>query len=297
MKAMKTSKPAVDLKGVMILIILCASWGFNQVAIKVAIEGISPVLQAGLRSMGSAALLMLWMRFKNIPIFNKDGSFWWGIAAGTLFSAEFILIYWGLEFTSASRSAIFLNTAPFGVALGAHLFIPKEKLRPLQVIGLCLAFGGILAVFNDSMGLPDSIALLGDVMILAAALLWASVTVMIKASPLAHISPGKVLLYQLLVSAMFLPVASVILGEPGIKDLSAMVGLSMVYQIVWVAFITYLAWFWLISNYPVSKIAPFTFLSPLFGVISGVMILNEPMTPLLILALLLVGTGIYLVNK
>ncbi len=287
----------MDLKGILILIVLCASWGLNQVAIKVAIDGISPVLQAGFRSLGSGALVLAWMKLKKIPVLERDGTLWYGLFIGLLFSAEFVLIYWGLEYTSASRSAIFLNTSPFVVALGAHLFVSNEKLRRIQAAGLCLAFAGIVTVFNDSLSLPTPQMLVGDTMLLGAAVLWGSATVTIKAGPLARTSPAKTLLYQLAVSAAVLPAASLVLGEPGILKLTPLVGASLAYQIVWVAFITYLAWFWLISNYPVSKIAPFTFLSPLFGVISGVLLLGEPATLYLVAALVLVGTGIYLVNK
>jgi hypothetical protein len=84
------------------------------------------------------------------PYLEKDGTLWWGIAAGLLFTAEFILVYWGLEFTNASRAIIFLNISPFVVALGAQLFIPGEQLRMIQVVGLCCAFAGIVVAFSES---------------------------------------------------------------------------------------------------------------------------------------------------
>jgi len=139
--------------------------------------------------------------------------------------------------------------------------------------------------------------LTGDCMLLGAAVFWGSVTVVIKASPLAHISPSKTLLYQLGVSAPILFLASLALGEGGIRNLSPVVTASLIYQIVWVAFITYIVWFWLIRKYPVFRIAPFTFLTPLFGVMAGAFFLGEPVTFFLICALVLVGTGIYLVNR
>ncbi|HCY84141.1 MAG TPA: EamA family transporter [Desulfobacteraceae bacterium] len=293
---MKTQSQ-IDLWGVLLLIILCASWGLNQVAIKVGIEGVSPVFQAGLRSCGSGILVWLWMAVRRRPVLERDGTLWWGLFAGALFAVEFILIYWGLEFTSASRSVIFLNTSPFVVALGAHAFIKTETLSRRQVLGLFLAFLGIFAAFHESFSLPTREMVLGDTMLLCAAVAWGSVTVVIKASPLTRISPSKVLLYQLGISAPILMAASVLLGEPGITGLTPIVTLSLVYQIVWVAFITYVAWFWLIRKYPVSRIAPFTFLSPLFGVMAGALLLDEPVTIFLVCALVLVASGIYLVNR
>jgi len=294
---MKPNNAVLDFKGITLLIILCASWGFNQVAIKVAILSVPPVLQAGIRSIGATILVLIWMNFRRIHIFSKDNTLWWGIVVGLLFSAEFILIYWGLNFTNASRAVIFLNTSPFAVALGAQLFIPGEKLSKIQVLGLCLAFVGILVAFNESLNLPTRQMFIGDIMLALAAVFWGATTVVIKASPLALIAPSKTLLYQLGVSALVLPAVSMAFGEPGVVNMSPLVMASLFYQIVWVAFITYIAWFWLISNYAVSRLASFTFLTPFFGVIAGAVFLNELITLYLICALVLVGTGIYLVNR
>ncbi len=287
----------LDRTAMTILVVLCASWGLNQVAIKVAIRGVSPLLQCGIRSVGATILIWIWMAVRREPLLEKDRTLWWGITAGLLFSAEFILIYWGLEFTNASRAVIFLYMSPFVVALGAQLFIPGEHLGMIQVLGLCCAFGGIIVAFRESLSCPTYGMLIGDGMLAGAAVLWGATTVLIKASPLAGINPGKTLLYQLAVSAVVLPLGSLAMSEPGIVLMTPLIVASLIYQTVWVAFITYLSWFWLIRHYPPSRLASFTFLTPFFGVLAGGLLLNEPMTSSILLALVLVGTGIYLVNR
>ena len=290
-------KQILDLTAITILVVLCASWGVTQVAIKVASRGISPLFQSGIRSVGATVLVWIWMAARRESMLERDGTLWWGIAAGFLFSAEFILIYWGLEFTHASRAVIFLYLSPFVVALGAHLFVPGEHLRVIQAAGLSCAFVGIIVAFRESLNSPTHGMLIGDGMLAGAAVLWGATTVLIKASPLARIKPSKTLLYQLAVSAVVLPLGSLVKGEPGIFMMTPLIVGSLVYQTVWVAFITYLAWFWLIRHYPPSRLASFTFLTPLFGVLAGGMLLNEPITQSLLLALVLVGVGIYLVNR
>lgn len=287
----------LDLTAMTILLVLCMSWGLQQVAIKVANRGISPLFQAGIRSVGATAFIWIWMAARRETLMERDGTLWWGIAAGLLFSAEFILIYWGLDYTHASRAVIFLYMSPFVVALGAQLFIPGEHLRTIQVVGLFCAFVGIVVAFRDSLSYPTCRMLMGDGMLAVAAILWGATTVLIKASPLARIKPSKTLLYQLAVSAVVLPLGSLAKNEPGIFLMTPLIAGSLVYQTVWVAFITYLAWFWLIRHYPPSRLASFTFLTPLFGVIAGGVLLNEPITGSLVLALVLVGTGIFLVNR
>jgi drug/metabolite transporter (DMT)-like permease len=290
-------KDALDLTAMLVLVTLCASWGLQQVTVKIVNQGISPIWQSGIRSIGSTILLLIWMAVRRQPLMEKDGTLRYGIVAGLLFALEFLLIYWGLEFTNASRATIFLYLSPFVVAIGAQLFIPGDKLRVIQVVGLCCAFAGIMAAFSESLTLPTYKMLIGDSMLSAAAVFWGATTVLVKASPLAEIAPSKTLLYQLAVSAVVLPLGSMAMGEPGIVNITPLIMACLVYQIVWVAFVTYLGWFWLVRNYPASRIASFTFLTPLFGVIAGGTLLDEPITGILLLALVLVGTGIYLVNR
>lgn len=280
-----------------LLVVLCASWGIQHVAIKIAIPGVSPLFQSGIRSIGATLLVLSWMIVRREPVFEKDGSFWWGIAVGLLFAFEFILIYWGLEFTHASRGIIFLYLSPFIVAIGAQLFIPGEYLARIQIAGLCCAFMGIVIAFSESWSYPTCQMLIGDTMLTGAAVLWGATTVIIKASPLVRIRPAKTLLYQVTVSAIVLPVASLIKNEPGIITITPLIAGSLIYQTVWVASITYLVWFWLIRNYPPSRLASFTFIAPLIGVLAGGLFLNEPITNRLIFALFFVATGIYMVNR
>jgi drug/metabolite transporter (DMT)-like permease len=287
----------LDSTAVLIMTVLCALWGFNQVAIKLANAGISPVLQAGIRSAGSALLLWAWSSHRSVRLFARDGSLGLGLLVGVLFGAEFVFLYWGLVFTTASRAVLFLYMSPFVVALGAHFCIPGERLRPLQVAGLICAFCGIAAALGDALRLPSHRELLGDGMALAAAVLWGATTVVIKASRLARVSPHKNLFYQLAVSALLLPALSWLGGEHGVVAPTPLVLGMLAFQIVVVAFASYLTWFWLISRYPAGRLSSFTFLTPLFGLLAGALVLSEPVTWGLALALALVAVGIYLVNR
>ena len=273
------------------------SWGVQQVVIKLTLVDISPVMQAAFRSIGALVILTGWALIRRDPLFVRDGTLWWGVAAGIFFAAEFVLIFWGLEFTNASRSVIFLFCSPFVVALGSQWFVPGERLNRLQFTGLGIAFVGIIIAFGESMTLPTRTMLIGDTMLIAAAIFWGAATVVVKAGPLATISPTRTLLYQLAVSALILPVASWSLGEPGVIRWSTFAIASVAYQTIWVVAITYLAWFWLIRHYPAPKIASFTFFTPIFGVFAGWLILDEPLTIALLVALALVATGVWLVNR
>jgi drug/metabolite transporter (DMT)-like permease len=290
-------RPQLDSAAILLMVLLCACWGFNQVAIKLANAGISPIFQAGLRSAGSALLVWAWSAHRGVRLFARDGTRGLGLVVGVLFGAEFVFLYWSLVFTSASRAVLFLYTSPFVVAVGAHFLVPGEHLRWPQVVGLISAFCGIALAFGDALRLPTHGELLGDGLALLAALLWGATTVVIKATRLARASPHKNLFYQLAISAGLLPIASWVAGERGIVAATPLVLAMLAYQILVVAFASYLAWFWLISRYPAGRLSSFSFLTPLFGLLAGALVLGEPVGWALLLALLLVGVGIALVNR
>lgn len=287
----------LDAPAAALLLLLCGIWGIQQVAIKIANSGISPALQAGLRSAGAALLLWAWSSWRGVGLFERDGSLRAGLVAGLLFGGEFALLYWAIEFTTVSRTVIFLYTAPFTVAIGAHLFVPGEKLRGMQIAGLASAFTGVSLAFSEGLALPTATQLVGDAMALVAGAMWGATTIVVKASRLASISPNKTLFYQLAISAVMLVPLSWLLGETGITALTPLILGSLLFQTVIVAFATFLAWFWLIAHYPAGRISSFTFLTPLFGMIAGAVLLSEPISGLFLSAALLVGLGIWLVNR
>ena len=289
-------KPA-DALAVAMMIVLCMCWGFNQITIKVAAAGISPIMQAGLRSIIAAVLLYAWARLRGIPLFRRDGTLQGGIAAGALFAAEFVFIYAGLAYTTASRMVVFIYLAPCFTALGLQWFVPGERLNAGQWTGVALAFLGVALAFADGFSMAAGSTLIGDAFGVIAALLWAATTVLIRATGLSSASATKTLFYQLGISALTLPLASLVAGEAGIVALTPKVVASLAYQSVIVAFASYLAWFWLLTRYLAGRLAVFSFLTPLFGVFFGVILLAEPVSAAFLAAAALVGAGIVLVNR
>jgi drug/metabolite transporter (DMT)-like permease len=275
------------------MVLLCAIWGMQQVAIKVTLAGISPVLQVGLRSAVAAALVFVWARWRGLRLFDADGSLTPGLIAGLLFALEFVCIFAGLEHTGASRMVVFLYTAPCFTVLGLHWFVPGERIGWRQGVGVMLAFAGVAVAFGDGW---TGGSWLGDGLGVLAAILWAATTVTIRATRLARVTAAKTLFYQLTVSAALVLPWSLLMDEPGITAPTPAVLLAMAYQTVIVAFASYLTWFWLLTRYLANRLMVFSFLTPLFGVTFGVLLLGERMSAPFGLAALLVVTGIVLVN-
>jgi drug/metabolite transporter (DMT)-like permease len=232
-----------------------------------------------------------------VPLFGRDGTFAYGVFIAAVFAGEFVLIYEGLTLTTAARAVLFIYTAPFVVALGAHLFVPGERLSGLKAVGLACAFVGIAIAFADALRLPTRRELAGDLLELGGAVCWGATTVVIKASRHVRLTPNKTLFYQLAGSALILLPLSVLVGEPGFVNPTPVVLLALGYQVVIVAFASYLTWFWLLARYPASELSSFSFLTPLFGMLASGVVLGEHIGSALALAMALVALGIYLVNR
>ncbi|MEO3999235.1 DMT family transporter [Mesorhizobium sp. CAU 1732] len=289
------ARPSIDTFAAVAMVGLTFFWGLNQVAVKVSNVGYNPIFAVLLRSAIACVLVYLWCRYRRIPIFRRDGTLIAGIAAGVLFGAEFALIFLGLDFTTAARGALMVNTMPFWVLLGAH-FMLGERMTLQKFAGLVLAFSGVALVFSDRLSLPDASAIWGDLMCLAAGILWAATTLVIKGSRLSGASAEKTLLYQLVVSAIivvpFLPLAGPLLRDP-----TALATGSLLFQAVFIVAFTYVLWFWLMRRYPASALSNFAFLTPAFGVLCGGVLLNEPLSIRIFLALALVIAGLLVVNR
>ena len=294
-----TRKTHLDSLAVTCLVGCCFLWGLNQVAAKVALTEVPPLTQAAMRSVGGALLVWTFASWRGMALFTRDGTLRGGLIAGALFAAEFGCIFIGLQFTSASRMAVFIYLSPFVVALGMPWISKAERLSVLQMAGLVIAFAGVAWAFAEGFTKPAVGAQqwLGDALGVLAGLLWGATTLAIRATRLGQASPEKTLLYQLAISGVLLAVAAGWKGTGLGVALAPLVVASLFFQVVIVTFASYLVWFWLMRHYPATKISSFSLLTPVFGLLLGALLLAEPITARLWVALASVSTGIFLVNR
>jgi drug/metabolite transporter (DMT)-like permease len=291
-----SSRP-LDATAIAVTIALCLSWGFNNVAIKLAIHDIPPLIQSASRSVIAALLVGAWTQARGIPLLQRDGTLGAGIFAGVLFALEFLLIYRGLVWTTATRGVLFLYLAPFFVVIGSRWLIPGDHFHLSQWLGLLLSFVGIVIAFGLPTPAADSRQVFGDLMLVGGAAAWAATTLIIKASALNRISAEKTLLYQLVVSAPLLGLGAILFGEQMSAPPSALALGAFAYQTIYVVSITFTIWFVLVVRYSAARLSAFTFLAPLFGVAAGHLVLGEPLTPAFAVAVALVAAGLLLVNR
>lgn len=289
-------KDHIDALGAFLLILCSALMGINQVFVKIVNTGMHPVFQAGLRS--ACALLPVlcyaWLMKKRLSL--RDGSFWPGILAGIFFATEFLLLFQALDYTTVSRASIFFYTMPFWTAIAAHFLIAGERLNAIRIAGLLVAITGVVLALSNNQSPASNWAIIGDLFCLLAAVFWSGIIVVARTTRLSRSSPEMQLLYQLAVSAIILLVIAPAFGDL-LREMSVNIAVLFSVQVLVVVCFGFLAWFWVLSVYPASNMASFSFLAPVFGVIFGWLILGEKIDETITIALALVSVGVVLVNR
>ena len=293
-----SQRQALDAKASAIMFVLCMLWGLQQVVLKWAASDISALMQIALRSALSALMVypliqqsvrrQLW-NARYLPA---------GLLVGVLFATEFYLIGEALRYTSASHTIVLLYTAPIFVALGLHWKLPAERLSSVQWGGIFLAFSGIVVSFllrPQTESTLQTDALWGDFLALLGGVFWAATTVSVRLSRLAEAPATQTLFYQLLIGGILLLPLAVLTGQAAIQWTVLSIS-SLVFHTVVISFASYLIWFWMLKHYLASRLGVFSFLTPVFGMLCGVLILDEHIEINFIIGTCMVMLGVILVS-
>lgn len=287
-------KAHLDQFGTIALTAFALNLAVNQVVVKITNGGLEPVFAAGLRSVGAVFVLTLWMWWRGVSLRLSMATLWAGVLSGVLFAAEFTALFTAIDLSTVSRVSIIFYSMPVWLALGAHVLLPGEALTGKRAFGLLLAMSGVvLAIFERDQ---VQVSCLGDALALFSAMCWAAIALGVRLTPLAKVPPAQQLYWQLIVSAPILLLLAPLFG-PLVRDIAPIHLVGLAYQIIAVASLGFLAWFWLMSVYPANTVASFSFLSPVFAVILGWLVLDEQVGVQIWAALGLVAAGIFLINR
>ncbi|WP_424968914.1 DMT family transporter [Dinoroseobacter sp. S76] len=290
------SRDSVDAFGAVALIGFALLMGINQVAIKVVGEGLQPVFAAGLRSLGAVVCILIWMRFRGIKVEIAPGTAMAGLGIGAIFALEFVFLFNALDLGNVTRVSVIFYSMPVWLALIGHWVLPGEKMTPVKILGLALAFGGVAVAFAGRGEGIGAGTLLSDLLSLGAAICWAGIGLVAKASPLRQVRPEIQLLWQVSVSAVVLLAIAPLFG-PLVRDLAPIHLWSLGFQIVVIVTTGYIFWLWLLSIYPANGVASFGFLMPLSGFGFGWLLLDEPLSGSLWLSFAMLLVGLVLINR
>lgn len=287
-------KDHMDLFGAAALILFALHLAFNQVVIKVTAEGFSPVFQAGIRSAGAVIVLLIWMKLRGVSLAIPRNAWMPGVISGLLFTFEFLCLFIALDITTVTRASVIFYSMPVWLALIAHFVLPGERLTRTKSVGLALAMTGVAVALSERGG--GAISWTGDLLALTSAFCWAGIALCVRITPLSQVPPAPQLLFQVAVSAPVLLLIAPLYG-PLLREVAPIHVAGLLFQIIAVASLGFLAWFWLMKIYPASSVASFSFLSPVASVFLGWLLLSEEVPLAVFAALILVAGGIFLINR
>jgi drug/metabolite transporter (DMT)-like permease len=292
------TRQSLDFTAISAMVVICAVLGFQQVALKFSSADMAPILQLAVRSGIAAILVAVLMRVRHDSFSLSDGTLLPGLGLGVLFTLEYLCLGEGLRFTSASRMVVFLYTAPIFSALLLHFLRKDERLRLTQWCGILLAFIGVSITFTFSVS-PTELASdrmwWGDLLGLLGGFIWGMSTVLVRTSALASAPAAKTLFYQLSIASCLLLVLAIFLKQSTFSLTPYLIS-NLLFQGVVISFLSFLAWFALLKRYIASELGVLMFMSPIFGVAFGVILLSEPLESRFVIGCILVLLGILLVT-
>ena len=287
-------KDRLDLIGVIAMLVFASLFAFNQIVIKITIDGLQPIFSAAARSLIGLVALWFWIKWRGIPIRITRGQLWGGILIGLLFTFEFLCLFIALDITTVSRASVIFYTMPIWLGIIAHFFLPGERLTGIRLIGFLVAICGVAWAFLNRGG--GEASLLGDVLALIAAFGWAGIALCVRLTPVSEAPAELQLVCQLAISGVVLLLLSPLFG-PLIREFEMMHGIGLLFQSIVMVLFGFLLWFALMKIYPASDIASFSFLSPVLSVFFGWWILGEEIHAQTVVALILVCIGLVLISR
>ena len=287
----------VDASMVIWMVGLTCLWGVNAIGIKAVTDEMPPLLAVGLRGVVALGLMVPFALWRGEGLGFTGWQWVHGLVVGVLFALEFALFYVGAQYTSGGHMAIFINTAPFFVAIGAYLFLHEEGLSRLGWLGLALAFSGIVAVFSADLLILKAGYWRGDLLVILAALGWGGTTLYMKRFMVRSMTGFRLIYIQILISTPLLLGGSFAVESLPPGGFTAL-GLGIiVFQGVVVVVFSYMAWMTLLRVYTASAMQSFTFLTPVWGVAMGAMLLGETITVPGVAGMAMVGAGLVLISR
>ena len=278
-----------------ILVLLSLIWASAFFNIKIATYSYGPITIAFLRiffGMIPVLLLCFYKKIK-IEVFSKDWK--WFAAIGVInLVIPFFLIAYGVQKVQSNLAAILMSTTPISATILAHLFIDKEKINLVKILGIILGFLGIVYLFSENLLINDE-NLFSALMILVGSTFY--VIGGILTLKISHKKNENVTASILIWGTIFVCPISLIIEQPWNLNPSLESTLSLIYLGVFPTGVAWLLRFMILKRNGLVFQSQVAYLIPIFGVILGYLFLNELVTSKILISLFVVILGIYFVKK
>ena len=284
----------LSLSAVLITACICTLFGANAVAIKISLSGLGVFTTAGLRFGIASIAIFCWARITGRSFYIEKKQIHQLLILSAVFTVQLSLFYLGLSKSNASRGTLLLNLQPFFTLFLAHFFIPGDHITPRKTLGILMGFSGVLFVFLEKKGVTGDFQI-GDLMILTATFIWSCNAVYTKRIIHAY-KPFQMVLYPMILSVPVFFLEGFLWDGTMIRHMNLTIVGALLYQSIVTASFGFVVWISLLQRYGAVALHSFIFIMPITGVLLGGLILAEPITPKILVALLLIVSGILVVH-
>ena len=278
----------------LVTIFLCAIFGSNAVAIKLAFSGLGVFTTAAIRFSIAALAIFVWAKVSGQTIGLKKGQLHQVLILSVLFAIQLSMFYFGLSKSNASRGTLIVNLLPFWVLFLAHFFIPGDRITGRKFLGILLGFGGVAFMFAETKGMAAGFRA-AELMILSATFIWACSVIYLKRI-IAGFSPFQITLYSMIFSVPIFFIEALLWDAPMVTHWDSKIIGALLYQSLVTAAFGFVAWNTLLQKYGAVALHSFIFIMPIAGVALGGLVLGEPITAKILIALVLIVAGILVVH-
>jgi drug/metabolite transporter (DMT)-like permease len=274
--------------------LLCILFGSNAVAIKLAFSGMGVFTTAAIRFSIASFAIYIWARATGRSLAFKKGQFYPLLILAALFAAQLSLFYLGLSKSNASRGTLIANLLPFWVLFLAHFFIPGDRITRWKFFGILLGFSGVAFMLAEKKGVTADFRA-GDLIILSATIIWACSVIYLKRI-ISAFSAVHITLYSMVFAIPIFFMEALLWDRPMISKLNLPVIGAVLYQSLVTAAFGFVVWNTLLQKYGAVALHSFIFIMPIAGVALGGLVLGEPITLKILIALALIVAGILVVH-
>ena len=275
-------------------VFLCVIFGSNAVAVKFSFSGLGVFTTAAIRFSIATIAIYIWAKATGQSLMLKKGQLGQLLILAALFAVQLSMFYFGLSKSNASRGTLIVNLLPFWILFLAHFFIPGDRITRRKFFGILLGFSGVAFMFAESKGVTADFRT-GDFVILSATVIWSCSVIYLKRI-ISDFSAFQITLYSMVFSVPVFLLEALLWDAPMVSKLNFKIIGAVLYQSLVTATFGFVTWNTLLQKYGAVALHSFIFIMPITGVALGGLLLGEPITSKLLIALALIVAGILVVH-
>jgi drug/metabolite transporter (DMT)-like permease len=277
---------------------VCISWGTTFLAARIAIESYPPLLMAGTRQAVAGLILVAFVRMRGINLPPRDSWAGHALLGALMIGAGNGFLIWAQQFVPSGIAAVMVSVIPFWM-VGVEALMPGgERLRRRHLAGLLIGFSGIVLLIGSGArleGVGDRQFLLGVIALQFSCCGWAVGSTYAK----RHKRDENLLAataMQILFGGLLLTLVGTAFGEWPEWHYTPRSTLAMGYLLVVGSFIGYVSYTYALKHLPISTVSLYAYVNPVIAVVLGAMILKEPFTARMAVAIAIIFVAMWIVR-